>query len=74
MSRLPTLTARDMIAALKRGGFVETIQKGSHVYLRHRTTGRTTSVPMHPGDMPRPLVKAIIRQAGLSEESFRELV
>ncbi|HUP23214.1 MAG TPA: type II toxin-antitoxin system HicA family toxin [Thermoanaerobaculia bacterium] len=35
MSRLPSLRARELIAALKRSGFVESHQRGSHLYLYH---------------------------------------
>jgi len=31
-----------------------------------------TSVPMHPGDLKRSLLKEIIRQAGLTEDQFRK--
>jgi hypothetical protein len=29
---------------------------------------------MHPGDIKRPLLKKIIRDAGLTEDQFRELL
>lgn len=35
MSRLPAVTAREMVRALKRTGFVEHHQKGGHQYLWH---------------------------------------
>jgi hypothetical protein len=31
-----------------------------------------TSVPMHPGDMSRSLLKKILKQVGWSEEQFRK--
>ncbi len=73
-SRLPGVTAREVVAALKRGGFRELHQKGSHLYLWHDGKKLLTGVPMHPGDMGRGLVKKIIKQAGLSEEEFRSLI
>jgi len=30
--------------------------------------------PLHPGDLKRPLLKSIIKQAGLSEEEFLDLL
>ena len=33
-----------------------------------------TTVPMHPGDLPRWLLKKIIKDAGLSEDQFRSLL
>ena len=33
-----------------------------------------TSVPMHPGDLNRSLLKKILKQIGWSEEQFRKLL
>ena len=74
MTRLPQLTPRQVVAALKRGGFVEDHQKGSHLYLWNAETERMTSVAMHARDLPRGTLKAIIKQAGLIEDEFRKLV
>jgi len=74
MTRLPTLNARQVVQALKRGGFVKTGQRGSHLFLHHPATGRLTGVPIHPGDLRRGLVRQIIQQAGLTEKGFRLLL
>jgi predicted RNA binding protein YcfA (HicA-like mRNA interferase family) len=73
--RLPACTARDVDRALKRGGFVVVHQKGSHRYYANALTGRVvTCVPMHTGDIKRPLLKKIIQDVGLTEDEFRELL
>jgi predicted RNA binding protein YcfA (HicA-like mRNA interferase family) len=72
--RLPTLTPQRIVKALKRAGFVEVDQKGSHLLLEHPETKLQTTVPMHGRDLKRPLMKAILKQAGLSEKMFRELL
>jgi len=74
MTRLGSVTAREVVAALKRGGFRDVHQKGSHRYLWHEDKKLLTGVPMHPGDLGRGLVKRIIKQAGLTEEEFRRLL
>jgi predicted RNA binding protein YcfA (HicA-like mRNA interferase family) len=74
MSRLPSLTAKQVLQALKRGGFVARHQSGSHLYLEHPITKHATTVPMHPGELKRWLLKEIVKQAGLSEDEFRELL
>jgi predicted RNA binding protein YcfA (HicA-like mRNA interferase family) len=33
-----------------------------------------TSVPVHPGDVKSGTLRAIVKQAGLSDEQFRELL
>ena len=73
-SRLPSLTAREVVRALERAGFILQRQKGSHAAFRHPQTKRMTVVPMHAGDVKRPLLKLIIAQTGLSEEEFRALL
>ena len=72
--RLPTLTARQVVATLKRGGFIERYQRGSHLFLFNPETDHESTVAIHPGDLKRPTLKGIIKQAGLTEEEFRELL
>jgi predicted RNA binding protein YcfA (HicA-like mRNA interferase family) len=74
MTRLPTLSARKMIQALDRAGFMMNGQRGSHFYLWHPIRKITTCVPLHGGDLKRSLVRAILRQAGLTEEEFRKFL
>ena len=74
MSRLPNVTPRQMINALRRIGFQDERQIGSHFYLFHPIKKLRTGVPMHPGDLDRSLMKKIIKQADLSETEFRELL
>ena len=72
--RLPGLTAREVVKALEKAGFVMQRQKGSHVTLRHPQTKRTTVVSMHPGEVPRFFIRTILKQAGISEAEFRKLI
>ena len=74
MSRLPTLKPRQVVRALKRAGFAEHHQRGSHLYLRHPETRRMTSVPMDPGDLRRGTLRAILQQVGITPEAFAELL
>lgn len=74
MSRLPTVTPRQMVAALKRASFVEHHSRGSHLYLWNPTTKRMTTVSMHARDLKRGLMKKILGQAGLTDDEFQELL
>ncbi len=65
-------TPREVIAKLKRAGFVEVRQTGSHLFLRH-SDGRLTFVAMHRGDIPQGTMRKILKQANLTEEQFKEL-
>lgn len=64
--------AREVLARLKRAGFVVRRQSGSHVILRH-PDGRQTYVAMHTTDVPTGTFRAILKQSGLTEEEFKRL-
>jgi predicted RNA binding protein YcfA (HicA-like mRNA interferase family) len=73
--RLPSCTAVEVARALERTGFVSVHQKGSHRYFADPISGDIlTTVPMHVGDISRSLLKKIIKDVGLSEAEFRELL
>jgi mRNA interferase HicA len=71
MPQLPMGRARELIAALERLGFVAHRQQGSHLVLKHSVTGKRAVVPVHGGDLPRPLLRRILKEAGVSDEQFR---
>ena len=73
--RLPALTARDVIRALERAGFVVSRTSGSHCRLIHATDpSRKVTVPVHGGDLKRGTLRAIIAQAGFNVAEFINLL
>ena len=74
--RLPALKAREVIRALEKGGFEVVRIQGSHHRLVHRSDpSRATTVPEHKGrDLPRPFLRAILKQARLTVDEFRALL
>lgn len=71
--RLVPLPAREVMQRLKRAGFVEDGQRGSHLRLWRAADRRLVIVPMHKGDLPKGTLRGIIRDAGLSVEDFNAL-
>jgi predicted RNA binding protein YcfA (HicA-like mRNA interferase family) len=72
VSRLPSLSGRALVAALKRLGFEVVRVKGSHHYLQH-PDGRATVVPVHAGeDIGRGLLAKILRDAEISDAALKE--
>ncbi|TMB17810.1 MAG: addiction module toxin, HicA family [Deltaproteobacteria bacterium] len=66
MSRLPRLTARQLIQRLGSLGYTVTRTSGGHAHLTHPTRPGRITVPMHPGKIIGPgLLRAILRQARL---------
>lgn len=72
MAKLPALTARQVTKALKKLGFRQDRQKGSHLVLINPTTGKRTIIPVHAGKtIKKPLLKSIIeKDAAVSVEEF----
>lgn len=59
------MTPKEMIRHLKKNGFEEVIQNGSHIKLKNPESGRTVIVPYHSKAMKKGLEQAILKQAGL---------
>ncbi|MCD4798259.1 MAG: type II toxin-antitoxin system HicA family toxin [Methanosarcinales archaeon] len=49
MPKLPVLSGKKLVSALKKAGFIEVRQRGSHVSMQRITLGKTyrTVVPLH---------------------------
>lgn len=76
--RLPSLSSKAIIRALRNAGFTEAPDrgKGSHRAFVKRDVGgrvRLVIVP-HGKDIPRGTLLAILEQAGLSREQFLDLL
>lgn len=75
MGKLGRLSARKVIKKLKRAGFTETHQRGSHFYLKNHDGTRIVTVPVHGSkDIPiGTLYTIVVRQAGLSTDEFNSI-
>lgn len=59
------MKAKDVIKLLKKDGWVESSQKGSHLQLEHPFKKGKVTVPVHSGDIPKGTLNSIMKQAGL---------
>lgn len=66
-----------MVAALKRLGFEEVRQKGSHLVLRRSSTNADGTpatlfcvVPLHRRDLAVGTLASVLRQAGVDADTF----
>ena len=75
MPKLSRLPARKVIQRLKKAGFIETHQRGSHLYLKSLDGKKTVTIPMHGSkDIPvGTLYNIVVHQAGLSVDVFNNL-
>jgi len=71
MSRMPQVTARELVRFLKSHGFVEDRQEGSHLTLWHAERNVSVTIPVHTGcDIGRGLAVRILKDAGFSAEDY----
>ena len=74
MSRMPQVTARELVRFLRAQGFEPDRQAGSHATLRHPARRVSVTVPIHSGcDLGRGLAVRILKDAGYSVDDFLRL-
>jgi predicted RNA binding protein YcfA (HicA-like mRNA interferase family) len=69
MSKLPRVSGRKCVKALRKVGFYVKRQRGSHIILRRDNPFAQLVVPNHK-QLDRGTLRAIIRQADLSVDAF----
>ena len=78
MPRLPVVTGKELLQALRRAGFQVVRQRGSHVQVRREEpdgTVVTFPVPVHVGkSIKRGTLLGILRKAGMDIEELRSLL
>jgi predicted RNA binding protein YcfA (HicA-like mRNA interferase family) len=72
MPGLPVLSGREFVRVMEKLGYVLDHMRGSHMILVHPSRSRL-SVPDHR-ELGRGLLRALIRDAGLSRDEFLELM
>ncbi len=74
MSHLPRVSGREVVKALKQIGYAFHHQRGSHIILRQvLAPQRRLTIPDHR-EVAKGTLRAIIRQAGLTVEEFKNLL
>jgi predicted RNA binding protein YcfA (HicA-like mRNA interferase family) len=73
MGRLGGFKYRQIVKKLKKLGFEFDRQAaGSHEIWFNPETGKYTTIPNHPGDMPEGTLNAILKQADVTTAQFLE--
>ena len=73
MSKLPVISGRELVRALRQVGFELDRQKGSHMILFRPEPKTTLSVPDHR-ELDRGTLRSLLRQAGVSAEELTRLL
>lgn len=61
------LTAKQMIKLLKKNGYEEIRQIGSHKQFLNRKNGIKVTVPFHTGDLAPGTERSILKRAGIKK-------
>lgn len=72
MSILANVKVKEMDRLLLKKGFLVQNAKGSHRTFKH-PNGRRTTLAYHPGNIPKPIVAKILKQAGISLDELKKL-
>lgn len=74
MSDLPRISGREVVKALKKIGYEQDRQRGSHIVLRQTAyPHRRVTVPDHR-EVAKGTLRAIIREVGLTVDEFKTLL
>ena len=75
MPRLPVLSGKELVTALKKAGFVEVRQKGSQVSMQKIIPDKTyrTVVPLHK-ELAKGTLLDILHQTGMSRDDLFEIL
>ena len=71
--RLPRVSYRECDKALKKDGWYEVRQSGDHHHYAHPTKPGLVTIPER-ATLAVPLLKSILKQAGMNNEQFIKLL
>ena len=70
---MASFKAREIVRILKKLGYIEKRQAGSHLIMFNLESKRIIPVPMHAKELKKGLVRSIIKEADSSEREFLQL-
>jgi len=74
LSKLPVISGRQLCKMLKKIGYLRDHQTGSHIILRQENPPhRRLTIPDHK-EIAKGTLRAVVRQAGLTLDEFKELL
>jgi len=74
LPKISPISPNKLVKILEKEGFKVIRQKGSHVIMINSRKTRIV-IPVHPGKDIKPgLIRAILREAGISREKFLKLL
>jgi predicted RNA binding protein YcfA (HicA-like mRNA interferase family) len=71
MPKLPVLKPKELVKLLKKMGFTERRQKGSHLVLVNEEKNKQVIVPIHNKPLKKGTLAAILRQAEIQIDNLK---
>lgn len=73
--KLPSVKGSNLVRVLKRIGWRELRQHGSHVVMEHPDNPKIIVIPVHGGqDVKKGILADILKDAGLTPDELRRLL
>lgn len=72
--KMPAVKPKQIVKVLKRLGFIERRQTGSHLILSNPDNNKIVPVPMHAKELKRGTLFSILRQAEITKEDLKKLL
>lgn len=73
MPRLPSLKPRELVKKLKKLGFIEHHQVGSHLTMKNLQNDERAVIPIHLKDIKKGTLAAILRENDIDRKEFLEV-
>ncbi|HKT12685.1 MAG TPA: type II toxin-antitoxin system HicA family toxin [Terriglobia bacterium] len=73
-AELPAVSSKQAARVAQRLGFELRRQRGSHAIYVRALDGARVVIPVHPGDLKRKTLRAIIADLRVSIEEFRKML
>jgi len=70
MPKLPIFTPKQLIQKLKRLGFTNDHQTGSHIIMYHKQTKKRAVIPYHLKTIPKGTLLSLLRESGLTKDDI----
>lgn len=70
MPKLPSFKPREVVKRLRKLGFMEHHQVGSHLTMKHSGTKKRAVIPLHLKDIKKGTLLSLLREAGIDEDDF----
>ncbi len=75
MVKLPVVSANELIRVLRKLGYKQVRQSGSHIVLQKKEEGKTTTVIIpNYSEIAKGTLKSILRKTGIQSETLVKLL